>query len=115
MGQVTILKRGESLDSKVGSEFKRNELKKSVSLNEADLIVCGTDRLGPGPELVSKHIRLTDALFTRPGSGTEYAGSGFSQSPSPRSLPLPTFSKKNISATVDDYATKDLRRLLRLD
>ncbi|KAJ8620657.1 hypothetical protein MRB53_029186 [Persea americana] len=44
-----------------------------------------------------------------------YAGSAFSQSPSPSSLPLPTFSRKREGvAVVDDTATRDLRRLLRI-
>ncbi|KAH7838694.1 hypothetical protein Vadar_029998 [Vaccinium darrowii] len=42
-----------------------------------------------------------------------YAGSAVSMSPSPRALPLPSlFSKK---MAVDDSATRDLRRHLRLD
>ncbi|CAL5198808.1 unnamed protein product [Lathyrus oleraceus] len=46
----------------------------------------------------------------------KYAGSAFSVSPSPSALPLPSFlMKKQLSATVDDSATRDLRRLLRLD
>lgn len=110
-GQVTILKRGESLDSKK-SEFKRSDLKKAASLNEADLVVCGKGRLGPDPELVPKQIRLKEPL---PLQSDVYAGSAFSQSPSPRSLPLPSFSTRKAPPAVDDSATKDLRRLLRLD
>ncbi|KAM7259116.1 hypothetical protein ACFE04_014857 [Oxalis oulophora] len=41
-----------------------------------------------------------------------YAGSAFAVSPAPSSLPLPSFSKR---ISVDDSATRDLRRLLRLD
>ncbi|CAH1429504.1 unnamed protein product [Lactuca virosa] len=51
-----------------------------------------------------------------------YAGSGFFHSPSPRSLPLPSFfNKKQDSMAMaadhdgfDDSATKHLRQLLRL-
>ncbi|CAN1137643.1 hypothetical protein LINPERPRIM_LOCUS23008 [Linum perenne] len=43
-----------------------------------------------------------------------YAGSAFAVSPSPSALPLPSFSKKK-QVSVDDSATRDLRRLLRLD
>ncbi|KAL4564873.1 hypothetical protein LXL04_028948 [Taraxacum kok-saghyz] len=51
-----------------------------------------------------------------------YAGSGFFHSPSPRSLPLPSFfNKKQDSIAMaadhdgfDDSATKHLRQLLRL-
>nr|GMD77387.1 proline-rich nuclear receptor coactivator [Ipomoea batatas] len=55
-------------------------------------------------------------------SGDVYAGSGFSNSPSPRSLPLSSFfnnanKKQDGSDTTsfDDSATRDLRRLLRLE
>ncbi|XP_020226680.1 uncharacterized protein LOC109808200 [Cajanus cajan] len=45
-----------------------------------------------------------------------YAGSAFAMSPSPSALPIPSFStKKPASAAVDDSATRDLRRLLRLE
>ncbi|KAL3012083.1 hypothetical protein AAZX31_07G235300 [Glycine max] len=45
-----------------------------------------------------------------------YAGSAFAVSPSPEALPLPSFStKKQDSVAVDDSATRDLRRLLRLE
>ncbi|KAL5995808.1 hypothetical protein ACLOJK_025878, partial [Asimina triloba] len=124
MGQVTILKRGESLDAKRSPEFpaRRADLKKSVSLTESDLIVCGVERLGPDPELVPKRAAVLSPALLR--SDGVYAGSAFSQSPSPSSLPLPRFSKKESggggapafpTAVVDDWATKDLRRLLRLD
>ncbi|KAJ1427250.1 Proline-rich nuclear receptor coactivator motif [Sesbania bispinosa] len=45
-----------------------------------------------------------------------YAGSAFAVSPSPSALPLPSFpTKKQSSAAFDDSATRDLRRLLRLE
>ena len=45
-----------------------------------------------------------------------YAGSAFAVSPSPSALPLPSFqTKKQPSPAVDDSATRDLRRLLRLE
>ncbi|KAF7813708.1 proline-rich nuclear receptor coactivator [Senna tora] len=45
-----------------------------------------------------------------------YAGSAFAVSPSPNALPLPSFWKKTQApAVVDDSATRDLRRLLRLE
>jgi hypothetical protein len=84
MEKVTILRRGESLDSAINSiETAKN-----------------SDLLG----------------FRSPVTGKcdMYAGSGFAMSPAPSSLPLPSFSK-NKKAPVDDSATRDLRRLLRLD
>ncbi|XP_014507129.1 uncharacterized protein LOC106766869 [Vigna radiata var. radiata] len=44
-----------------------------------------------------------------------YAGSAFAMSPSPNALPLPSFTTKKNSAAFDDSATRDLRRLLRLE
>lgn len=50
-----------------------------------------------------------------------YAGSSiFVVSPAPSSLPLPSFSRKNaksqiVVVSVDDSASQDLRRLLRLE
>ncbi|OVA04410.1 hypothetical protein BVC80_1395g131 [Macleaya cordata] len=105
IGQVTILKRGESLDI--------NSKNDNFSMKRTDLIVCGSERLGPNPEMVPKQIRITDLKSVR---SEVYAGSAFYMSPSPSALPLPTFSmKKEGLAIVDDSATKDLRRLLRLD
>ncbi|KAK9146794.1 hypothetical protein Sjap_006697 [Stephania japonica] len=90
--QVVILKRGESLDLKRKTE---NSVKRTVS------------------DSIPKQIRVRD----RTSSGDEYAGAAFFLSPSPRALPLPSFSKKMQTAesAVHDSATKDLRRLLRLD
>lgn len=115
--QVTILRRGESLDSKIKS--------KALSHNGGgvtpEMIACGTERIGPEPEMVPKQIRIRGA---RSGSPTPrarpdmYAGSAFALSPAPSSLPLPSFYKRDqvlFGAAVDDSATRDLRRILRLD
>lgn len=93
--QVIILKRGESPDM-----FKKPGFATTFE----------TGRLGPDPEMVSKQIRLEDLTAKK-----MYAGSAFSVSPSPSSLPLPNFFLKKDESTVADYATKDLRRLLRLE
>jgi len=111
MEKVMILRRGESLDSKIKSEALRKE--------GDGLVVLGTERLGPDhPEMVPKQIRFLDPRSSPPVAGKcdMYAGSAFAMSPEPSSLPLPSFSKKKqVSAIVDDSATRDLRRLLRLD
>ncbi|XP_042449100.1 uncharacterized protein LOC122034027 [Zingiber officinale] len=49
-----------------------------------------------------------------------YAGSACALSPSPRALPLPRFSRRKEESpagatSVDPFATRDLRRLLRLE
>ncbi|KAL0367646.1 UNVERIFIED_CONTAM: hypothetical protein Sradi_3654700 [Sesamum radiatum] len=114
MGQVTLLRRGESLSSltsKVSGEAPTTPTPKPVD----DLAVLGTVRVGPDlPEMVPKQIRLGAP------SSTDYAGSAFYSSPSPRSVPLPSFFNKRDSndcqsEPFDDGATRDLRRLLRLE
>jgi hypothetical protein len=110
MDKVVILRRGESLDSKIKTE----ELKKKEGGD--GLVVCGTERLGPDPEMVPKQTRIQKWSPPAVGKTDVYAGSAFAMSPAPSSLPLPSFSKKKqVLAIVDDSATRDLRRLLRLD
>ncbi|CAA2961060.1 uncharacterized protein LOC111366023 [Olea europaea var. sylvestris] len=121
MGQVTILRRGESLDSlnpKINSSKKMGSAKQSPV---DDMVVYGTGRIGPDtPEMVPKQIRL-GARPPAAGRGVAdiYAGSAFSMSPSPRSLPVPSFfnnkTQNSASKVFDDSATRDLRRLLRLE
>lgn len=101
------LRRGGSLDSKVAGEEKKPAVLSSAG--GGDLMVFGTGRLGPEPAAVPKQIRLVGAA-EHLRRGETYAGPAFSASPSPRALPLPTFPSKN-----PDAATRDLRRLLRLD
>ncbi|KAH0730644.1 hypothetical protein KY285_001556 [Solanum tuberosum] len=127
MGQVMILRRGESLDSLNPNIRKENKTtssgkkkKQPASGSGDELTVYGTGRLGPDqPGMLPKNIRVghtpTDV----------YAGSAFSNSPSPRSLPLPSFfnnmnnnnnNKKQVEFKLfDDSASRDLRRLLRLE
>lgn len=113
MGQVTLLRRGESLDSLTS---KASPNSKSPNQKSADdLAVLGTRRIGPdSPEMAPRHIRLSP-----PPLPDVYAGSAFSLSPSPRSVPLPSFFNKKQDdgkvSPLDDPATRDLRRLLRLD
>ncbi|KAL5097238.1 hypothetical protein RYX36_001565 [Vicia faba] len=102
MEKVMILRRGESLDSKMNSEGLKKE--------GDDLVVIGTQRLGPDPNMVPKQIRIVDFK-----TGCEvYAGSAFAMSPSPSALPIPSFQRKFAPVAVDDSATRDLRRLLRI-
>ncbi|XP_024995853.1 uncharacterized protein LOC112529003 [Cynara cardunculus var. scolymus] len=74
--------------------------------------------------------RLPEKMGSTPGrvndgdDSDSYAGSGFFHSPSPRSLPLPSFFNKKQQDSMamaaadhggfDDSATQHLRRLLRL-
>lgn len=100
VGQVTILRRGESLGTKVSASDEKKQISEEMT-------VYGTGRLGPDP----KQLRF--------GVADTYAGSAFFTSPAPSSLPLPSFFKKDggvgVKAVDDMAATRDLRRLLRLD
>lgn len=118
MGQVTILRRGQSYDS-LAAKFNGGDARsKSPPTKSAadDMAVLGAGRVGPSsPSMLPKQIRLAP-----PPLADVYAGSAFSMSPSPRSLPLPSFfNKKQQDCVVinpaDDPATRDLRRLLRLE
>ncbi|KAL0393178.1 UNVERIFIED_CONTAM: hypothetical protein Sradi_2540600 [Sesamum radiatum] len=115
MGQVTLLRRGESLSS-LASKVSGGSAEAPTQKPVDDLAVLGTVRIGPDlPEMVPKQIRLG-----APSSGDIYAGSAFFSSPSPRSVPLPSFFNKRDSndcqsEPFDDGATRDLRRLLRLE
>ncbi|XP_065863497.1 uncharacterized protein [Euphorbia lathyris] len=112
MEKVSILRRGESLDSKIKS---METAAPSMKDDQAGyMVVTGTDRLGPDPGMVPKQVRIAEFRSPVAGNCDMYAGSGFAVSPAPSSLPLPSFSKKKHLA-VDDSATRDLRRLLRLD
>ncbi|GFP98620.1 hypothetical protein PHJA_002005900 [Phtheirospermum japonicum] len=118
MGQVTLLRRGESLDSFASKISGRKSNPRSPNQKPVDdLAVLGTNRIGPdSPVMLPKQIRLSPPSFP-----DVYAGSAFSLSPSPRSLPLPSFFNKK--EQIDDVeikpsdnpATRDLRRLLRLE
>lgn len=111
MEKVTILRRGESLDSKIktGNGAGATSLKKDGD----SLVVTGTVRIGPVAEMVPK-IRLVDFKPPVDGKIDVYAGSACAVSPAPSSLPLPSFSKKK-QILIDDSATRDIKRLLRLE
>ncbi|XP_072960086.1 uncharacterized protein [Typha angustifolia] len=105
MGQVTILKHGESLDSVMTGRKKRE-----ASADSWEVAVFGSARLGPDPDAIPKEVRLRPVRC-----GDAFAGVGFTLSPSPRALPLPSFPRRRKEVGVDDSKTKGLRRLLRLE
>ncbi|XP_074576294.1 uncharacterized protein LOC141832819 [Curcuma longa] len=115
MGQVTILRRGESLPA---AQPKGGGADRPADASVVwDPAVFDVERLGPDPAFIPKQIRLKPpAPEAATQARDEYAGSAFHLSPSPRALPLPTFSRaKEAPPAVDSFATKDLRRLLRLE
>ncbi|CAA6663494.1 unnamed protein product [Spirodela intermedia] len=107
MGPVAILKRGESLDSSAAGKgrLRRSEGRRG-----------GGGAAGVVPVLESPAAGVKKVAKGR--KGEVYAGSAFTQSPSPRALPLPKFSSRRTvegEAVVDQSATRDLLRLLRLE
>ncbi|CAA2991519.1 Hypothetical predicted protein [Olea europaea subsp. europaea] len=110
MGKVTILRRGESVDSLTKMKNKAKSQQDRTPVD--NLAIRGT------PAIIPKQIRLAP-----PAEAVDmYAGSAFSMSPSPRALPLPSFFNKKKKQEDDGYAklfeysaTRDLRRLLRLE
>ncbi|CAL9162346.1 unnamed protein product [Musa hybrid cultivar] len=114
VGQVAILRRGESLEAEKAT--KGEPVTGSGGWGPA-VFVTGRLGLGPDPGMIPRAGAEAAAAAGLPDE--VYAGSGFVLSPSPRALPLPTFSRKKegsvAAAVVDCSATRDLRRLLRLD
>ncbi|KAL0712214.1 hypothetical protein Bca4012_019192 [Brassica carinata] len=76
MGQVKILKRGETL-----SAFR----------NSVDPDVASTNKIGPEPETLQKQ-QIGEIISGR------YAGACSSASPSPSSLPIPCFLENKLLA-----------------
>jgi len=140
MGEVMILKRGQSLDEKTSRSISKENKGRSASTavvfsdgimsskEGGDLIVFSTGRLGPDPAKVLQQVRFGADLRapissqnSGAGSGV-YAGSACAVSPSPSALPLPSFPLKRqqqtcaaaVMSSFETSATQDLRRLLRL-
>lgn len=142
MGQVTILKRGQTLKPNI---YNSSHLEFSNKTTD-QLFVSPTEFLHPDPTLLLKDRTIKSRSVsskeseaaTPPGIETEIVGGGneiktpnfpvfisekwagpaFPNSPSPSSLPLPSFSIKKSgedTAEIDRFATRDLRRLLGLD
>ncbi|GLT55442.1 hypothetical protein SLA2020_285620 [Shorea laevis] len=90
MGQVKILKRGETLAPAAKKTDRRGIYGRGTRSSrggDLDLTLGSTDRLGPDPETVQEQLRVMDLKV---GDGV-YAGSAFFSSPPPSSLPVPGF------------------------
>jgi hypothetical protein len=142
MGQVTILKRGHALKPNNNS-LSQLEIAKETT---GQLFVSPAEFMRPDPTFLSQDrtmksrsvsskeskaapLRRLETETAGGGNGIKtpnfpvfisekWAGPAFANSPSPRSLPLPSFSIKKSgeeSAEIDRFATRDLRRLLGLD
>ncbi|XP_074570472.1 uncharacterized protein LOC141827099 [Curcuma longa] len=102
--------------------------RRNKSLKEAKPRKREATLAGVGSECVSgwmardaaalREVRVKKTFLTPPRD--VYAGSACTLSPSPRALPLPRFSRRKeespaAATSVDPFATRDLRRLLRLE
>lgn len=100
VGKVTLLRRGESLNSianRIGDSNPVDSAARSPrARSDSELVVKRKVRAPPPPPMVNV-----------------YAGAGFGSSPSPRCLPRPTFP--GMRGAFDDGATRSLRRMLRLE
>lgn len=90
-------------------------------INVAPVIIHKNGYNKPPPEKMGSASRKQPALKPNCENGDDsYAGSAFFHSPSPRSLPLPSFFNMKQESLVeehggfDDSATKHICRLLRL-
>jgi len=142
MGQVTILKRGHALKPNNNSSSQLEIAKETTG----QLFVSPAEFMRPDPTLLFQDRTMKsrsvspkeseaailpglEAEIAEGGNGIKtpnfpvfisekWAGPAFAISPSPSSLPLPSFSIKKSceeSSEIDRFATRDLRRLLGLD
>lgn len=93
--------------------YKQNR----ISNNNNNLLGTGNVKILRRGESLESLDPGTVMKQVRVGLPDVYAGSAVTMSPSPRALPVPSFFKKGGGGEkfVDDSATKDLRRMLRLD
>ncbi|CAH8333703.1 unnamed protein product [Eruca vesicaria subsp. sativa] len=92
MGQVKILKRGETLTSLLNKENNScpdDKKRHRLRITDVDFIVESTNRIRPEPETLHKQIRAFKGLEIV--SSVDYAGASSSASPPPNSLPIPCF------------------------
>ncbi|GAB4854637.1 hypothetical protein Ancab_023220 [Ancistrocladus abbreviatus] len=111
VGQVRILKRGETMTPKTPTTLFDDGRSKSEDSVD-DPILRSISRLGSKPESVPKGEKLG---VTCPIFDGFYAGSAFFTSPPPSSLPIPVMITKSNCGFTADEAANDLRRILRLD
>ncbi|WOH15978.1 hypothetical protein DCAR_0935527 [Daucus carota subsp. sativus] len=93
-------------------------MNKQAQINSKNNVIASENVriLRRGESLMSIRENEKKCEAVRVGLADVYSGSTATMSPSPRALPVPSFFKKGADRMlVDDLATKDLRRLLRLD
>uniref|UniRef100_A0A0D9V186 Uncharacterized protein n=1 Tax=Leersia perrieri TaxID=77586 RepID=A0A0D9V186_9ORYZ len=83
--------------------------------NSHNQSAAGSARTRSTPAAGRRHQGKAKRTAARPATVEVYAGPAFSVSPEPSSLPLPQFPFRKAAVAVDDAATRDLRRMLRLE
>ncbi|XWS17752.1 hypothetical protein CRYUN_Cryun33cG0094500 [Craigia yunnanensis] len=94
MGQVKILKRGETLIA-AAEKIDRGGVHGSRGEEEFDLALGSTNRFGPDPNTMQKQIKVKEFKI----GGGLYAGSASFVSPPPSSLPVPGFLVRTARAS----------------
>lgn len=94
-----------SSQPEAASVLKKSSVDDSVVARSSGLAVEKVTILRRGQSLDSSLVAVKSEM---------YAGSAV-VSPSPSALPLPSFFTKQSSTAFDSSATRDLRRLLRLE
>ncbi|OVA19600.1 hypothetical protein BVC80_9053g12 [Macleaya cordata] len=126
--------RSQSISPKKQNNSPKQDSTSITTTKKETLVISPTKRLGPEPSDLPKGVSrvlkplassttttFTASAIAMEGLEEEFSGSIFSLAPPPSSLPLPKFSLKpklvpcNVEAGgIDDGATDNLRRLLRL-
>ncbi|KAL1539060.1 hypothetical protein AAHA92_27733 [Salvia divinorum] len=104
-GKITLLRRGESLNSIA------NRIGDSNPVDSPAVDPARSPRARSDSELIDQ--RKVRAVAALPMVNV-YAGAGFGSSPSPRCVPRPKFVGMSNEA-FEDGATRSLRRMLRLE
>ncbi|CAO2832038.1 unnamed protein product [Amaranthus hypochondriacus] len=91
--------------SRIGTKSNKEKYYYKTSIGNKRPYI-GTRDMKASPKNHKGHFKIDN-------SNSQYAGTTFVISPSPTSLPLPSFSNRMMP--IDGFATKELRRLLRLE
>ncbi|GMN62061.1 hypothetical protein TIFTF001_031135 [Ficus carica] len=76
----------------------------------AGVVVCGTQQLGSTGKMVPKRLGIVNPRVPMVGNSDIYAGFAFAVLSTPSLFPL----LQGSPITVDDSATRDLRRVLQI-
>ncbi|CAM0946406.1 unnamed protein product [Alopecurus aequalis] len=101
---------------RIRTTHRKPSTRKSPPPAAAAASTAGRRNHGRPASSSSSYGKTTAAATARRPAVELYAGPAFSAaSPEPSSLPLPQFPFQKAVAVVNDAATRDLRRMLRLE